>query len=154
VSNVSEKWGELVAQRGFAQVPNHLLLLNIFLDEQHKLSPTELLILIQLVGTWWRTDDLPFPSMSTLANRCGVSSRQIQRSVNHLEALGFIQRVKRRTKGIVASNAYDLEPLANVLNHVAKAFPNPYPRMVDKKAVKDVSGLLKPAVPETEAATP
>ena len=68
-------------------------------SQTHKLSPTELLVLVQLVGTWWRTDDLPFPSMTTFATRCGVSSRQIQRSVNRLEELNFVQRVKRRDEG-------------------------------------------------------
>lgn len=139
MSDISEKWGDLVAQRGFAQVPNHLLLLNTFLDEDHKLSPTELLLLIQIVGTWWKTSDLPFPSMTTLASRCGVSSRQIQRSISRLEKLGFIQRVKRRNKGIVASNAYDLEPLTKILNYIAKAFPNPYPRAINRQAIKDIS---------------
>lgn len=153
MNSISEKWGELVAQRGFAQVPNHLLLLNMFLDDEHKLTPTELLVLIQLVGTWWKTGDLPFPSMTTLATRCGVSSRQIQRSINRLEKLGFIQRVKRRTKGIVASNAYDLDPLVAVLTHVAKAFPNPYPRIVDRQALKGLNDLIKPELAK-EAAAP
>jgi predicted transcriptional regulator len=143
MTDIEDKWGRLVAQRGFAQVPNHLLLINMFLDEEHKLSPAELLVLIQLVGTWWRTNDMPFPSMSTLATRCGVSSRQVQRSVNRLEKLGFIQRVKRRSKGIVANNAYNLDPLVKVLTHVAKAFPNPYPRTVDKRTIKDLTELLK-----------
>jgi DNA-binding transcriptional regulator YhcF (GntR family) len=139
VTDIVEKWGTLVAQRGFAQVPNHLLLLNTFLDDDHRLSSTELLVLIQIVGTWWKTGDLPFPSMTTLAARCGVSSRQIQRSIDRLEKLGFIQRVKRRNKGIVASNAYDLEPLAKLLTHVAKAFPNPYPRSVNREAIKEIN---------------
>jgi DNA-binding transcriptional regulator YhcF (GntR family) len=143
MSDIEEKWGELVAQRGFAQIPNHLLLLNMFLDEEHKLTATELLVLIQLVGTWWRTGDLPFPSMSTLAARCGVSSRQVQRSITHLEKLALIQRVSRRTKGIVSTNAYDLTPLTKVLNQIAKAFPNPYPRAVDRNAIKEVNSLLK-----------
>jgi predicted transcriptional regulator len=142
MADIEDKWGLLVAQRGFAQVPNHLLLLNMFLDDEHKLTPTELLILVQLVGTWWKKGDMPFPSMSTLATRCGVSSRQVQRSINRLEKIGFLQRVARRSKGIVATNAYDLAPLVKVLNQVARAFPNPYPRIVDKKAVKEVSALL------------
>ena len=57
-------------------------------DKDHRLSPVELLLLFQLVGTWWKKGELPFPSMSTLAVRCGVSERQIQRAVNHLEKVG------------------------------------------------------------------
>ena len=153
MADIEEKWGVLVAQRGFAQVPNHLLLLNAFLDEEHQLTSTELLILIQLVGTWWRTNDLPFPSLSTLATRCGVSTRQVQRSINRLDELGFIKRVNRRTKGIMANNAYDLAPLVRLLGSVAKAFPNPYPRSVDKSAARKLSEQLKAGAGNQESTT-
>lgn len=126
MSDVSEKWGENVAGRGFAQVPNYLLLANQFLDP--KLSPVELLVLIQLVGAWWRKDDLPFPSVATLATRCGVSGRQIQRAVGQLERREVLKRVSRRAQGLIASNAYDLSPLVVLLERVAKAFPNAFPR--------------------------
>jgi hypothetical protein len=125
---VSGKWGDLIADRGFAQIPNYLLLLNQFLDAEHKLSAIELLVLLQIVGTWWRKSDLPFPSMATLADRCGVSERQVQRAVARLEKGKFLKRVKRRNAGIVASNAYDLSPLVEILETVARAFPNAYPR--------------------------
>jgi hypothetical protein len=128
MSDVVERWGEAVGGRGFAQIPNYLMLLNTFLDEKHRLSPVELLLLIQLVGTWWRRGGMPFPSMATLADRCGVSVRQIQRSITQLEKLRLIMRVTRARKGLRASNAYDLSPLVVRLNEVAKAFPNEYPR--------------------------
>ena len=142
MSDVADKWGLPVAQRGFAQVPNYLLLLKQFLDKDHRLSPAELLVLIQLVGSWWRKDALPFPSMGTLATRCGVSSRQIQRSINRLESMGLISRVKRRAHGLIASNAYDLSPLAAVLSEVAKAFPNEFPRNVDRATTARISAAL------------
>ncbi len=145
MSDVADKWGQQVAQRGFSQVPNYLLLINQFLNKDARLSPTELLVLIQLVGSWWRKDAMPFPSMTTLATRCGVSSRQIQRAVNRLEKLGLVQRVNRRSKGIISSNAYDLSHLANVLGEVAKAFPNEFPRNVDKAIVQRISEKLSAA---------
>jgi len=143
MSDIADKWGAPVAQRGFSQVPNYLLLLNQFLDEDHRLTPTELLVLIQLVGSWWKKDALPFPSMATLAKRCGVSTRQIQRAVNSLEAGGFIQRVKRRSSGIISSNAYDLDPLVRLLGEVAKAFPNEFPRNVDKAKVAAIGESIR-----------
>lgn len=88
---------------------------------------------------------MPFPSMSTLATRCGVSSRQIQRAINRLEKLGLVQRVSRRTRGIISSNAYDLSHLAKVLGDVAKAFPNEFPRNVDKETVRKISAQLREA---------
>ncbi len=136
MAEVAEKWGLEVARRGFAQVPNHLLLLNQFLDIEVRLSPLELLLLIQLAGAWWKKDEPPFPSMRTLAQRCGTSERQVLRAVAHLEKLGLLQRVKRRSKGLIASNSYDLIPLARVLGEVAEAYPNEFPRKI-KLAVQD-----------------
>jgi len=92
VLDVVDKWGRSVAGRGFAQIPNYLLLLNQFLDDDHKLSPIELLILIELAGIWWKKEDLPFPSMAKLALRCGVSERQIQRAITKLEKHEFIYK--------------------------------------------------------------
>lgn len=142
MSDIAEKWGETVARRGFAQIPNYLLLLNQFLDRERRLSPVELLVLLQLVGSWWRKDALPFPSMGTLAARCGVSDRQIQRAINRLVQLELISRVNRRTKGIIASNAYDLTPLTAFLSEVAKAFPNEFPRGLDRTKVTELSARL------------
>jgi len=86
---------------------------------------------------------MPFPSMSTLAARCGVSSRQIQRSINKLENIGLISRVKRRDKGIVSSNAYDLKPLVDILGLIAQQFPNEFPRNVSKEQVQRISSSLQ-----------
>lgn len=130
-AGVSGKWGVQVAERGFAQLPNYLLFLNQFLDEERRLSPVELLVVIQLAATWWRKEQLPFPSMATLAVRCGVSQRQIQRAVTKLESISLLKRVKRRSAGIIASNAYDLSPLVTVLETVARAYPNAFPRRIE-----------------------
>ena len=121
--DVVEKWGRDVAGAGFSQVPNYLLRFNQFTSDDDRLSPTELLLLIELAGTWWKKDDLPFPSMKTLAVRCGTSERQILRAVKRLESIGLLKRVNRKKKGIIASNAYDLSPLVEVLQVVAETYP-------------------------------
>lgn len=128
MSEVSRKWGDKVADRGFSQVPNYLLLLNQFLDPDNRLTPLQLLILIELSGSWWKKDEQPFPSMRTLAIRCGTSERQVLRAISHLEEFNFIKRVKRRSKGVIASNSYDLTPLVEMLAEVAKIYPNEFPR--------------------------
>jgi len=97
VADISNKWGERVAERGFAQIPNYLLQLNQFLGED-RLTPIELLVLLQLVGAWWKKDELPFPAVTTLAARCGASTRQVQRALNRLEELKLVERVRRRTR--------------------------------------------------------
>jgi DNA-binding transcriptional regulator YhcF (GntR family) len=152
MSDIAEKWSQPVAERGFTQIPNYLLLLNQFLDREHRLSPVELLVLLQLVGNWWRKGELPFPSMGTLATRCGVSDRQIQRAIGRLEKLGLLKRVNRRNKGIIASNQYDLQPLVEFLGEVAKAFPNEFPRNVDKAKIKAISSRLNQRTGEADPA--
>lgn len=126
--DVAEKWGDAVAKRGFAQTPNYLLFINQFLDEDNRLSPLELLVLVQISATWWRKDELPFPSVKTLATRCGTSDRQVLRALARLEGMSLIKRMKRRDKGLIASNAYDLGPLVEQLEKIAEAFPNAFPR--------------------------
>ncbi|CCE98469.1 hypothetical protein SFHH103_03978 (plasmid) [Sinorhizobium fredii HH103] len=146
MSDMVEKWGQTVAERGFAQIPNYLLLLNSFIDPDKRLSPVELVILFQLVGAWWQKENMPFPSMATLAVRAGVSERQIQRAITRLVKDGFIARIKRRSQGIIASNAYDLSPLVELLEKVAAAFPNEFPRTVRRKKA--------PAAPAEATAAP
>ena len=126
--DVADKWGEAVSGRGFSQTPNYLLYINQFADEDHKLSPLELMILIQLVSVWWKKSDPPFPSVKTLATRCGASERQILRAISRLETLKLLKRAKRREGGFIASNVYDLSPLVEMLNEIAKVYPNAFPR--------------------------
>lgn len=154
MSDMLEKWGKPVAERGFAQVPNYLMLLNQFLDDEHRLGPLELLVLLQLVGTWWKKGDKPFPSMATLARRCGSSERQMQRAVNQLVALGLIAKEKRRVgRGLISSNAYDLTPLTKVLEEAAKVYPNDYPRKVDPAATRRITDLFGKGAPSAAQAT-
>jgi DNA-binding transcriptional MocR family regulator len=94
-------------------------------------------LLIELVGTWWKREELPFPSIKTLAVRCGVSDRQVQRAINNLEHRGLLKRTKRRSNnGIIASNAYDLKPATAFLEEVARMFPNEYPRQIEKLSLR------------------
>ena len=129
-TDMGEKWGEKVAKRGFAQSPNYLLFINQFLDEDNRLSPLELLLLIQISAAWWRKTEMPFPSVRTLASRCGASERQVLRALAALEGAGFVKWVKRREKGLIAANAYDLSPLVEKLESVAEVFPNAFPRNI------------------------
>lgn len=146
-ADIEDKWGERIAGRGFAQVPNYLLFLNQFLDEDKALSPLELLLLVQLVGAWWKKDEAPFPSMRTLAGRCGTSERQVQRAVSRLEELSLLKRTKRRDRGLIASNAYDLSPLVGRLDEAAQFYPNAFPRNI--RPVKAVEAAPKPSKSRT-----
>lgn len=136
--DVVDKWGSVVAARGFAQIPNYLLEINRFIDPDLRLKPLELLILIELIGSWWKKSDQPFPSMKTLALKCGSSERQVHRALTVLESAKLISKSKRRVKGIISSNSYDLQPLVDALSVISENFINDYPR-----AVRRVSALTK-----------
>lgn len=159
MSDMLDKWGGDVASRGFAQVPNYLLLINQFLSDDRRLTPTELVILIQLVGAWWKKDEMPFPALKTLGARAGVSDRQAQRAITKLEEDGFLKREKRKRGRLIASNAYNLQPLVSILQEVAKAFPNEAPRRVRKAEVatssESIDGVAaKPDKPKRKLVRP
>lgn len=129
-SDIAEKWGMEVAENGFAQLPNYLILLNQFVDADSKLSPVELITLIQIASAWWEKDKLPFPSIRTLAIRSGVSERQMHRTIRTLEDKGLLKRVKKKENSIMSSNSYDLSPLVSVLSDAARIFESPYKRKI------------------------
>lgn len=152
--DIIEKYGQEVAERGFAQIPNYLLLLNQFVSQEDRLPPIELLTLVQLVSMWWKKEEAPFPSLKTLAVRAGVSERQMQRAVNSLEDKGLVKRERKKTRGIITTNTYNLEPLVQILKDVAEVYETPFKRTISKerrelqrKAGKRIS-LRKPTPEE------
>ncbi|QCE35830.1 helix-turn-helix domain-containing protein (plasmid) [Acetobacteraceae bacterium] len=139
-SDFSEKWGEELANKGFSQIPTYLLNINRFLDQENKLSPVELLVLIHLVANWWNVEEKPFPSIATIASRCGVSTRQVQRAINTLDEENFIKREKRKGGKSPSANVYDLRPLRKILREISVHFSNGYPKRVtneDREAISE-----------------
>ncbi len=131
--DILSKWGPDVASRGFTQIPNYLLQINMFVHEDHQLSATETLTLIHLIATWWNKDEMPFPSMRTLAERSGISERQIQRAIKALEEKGYLKKTKKKIKTVISSNVYDLTPTVKILEEVAGHFANAHPRVIKSK---------------------
>ena len=62
--------------------------------------------------------DAPFPSYAVLAERMGVTDKQARRYAQNVEAKGYL---KRKTRAWVRSNSFDLMPLFDELNAMAKA---------------------------------
>jgi hypothetical protein len=122
---MSRKWGSEVVSAGFTSVPNHLLSINQFVGKENRLTPTELLTLLQILSAWWDANKLPFPSKPTIAKRLGVSPRQVQRALNGLEEKGYISRVARfyQNRGR-ASNAYDLSKVVALVRVIAEQNPD------------------------------
>jgi DNA-binding transcriptional ArsR family regulator len=107
-----DKWGKAVIDFGFCTVPSLLLQAQGRLG----LSAEQFNILMQLADFWWDANDAPHPSKDTLANRVGMSPRQVQRHLTALENGGFIRRVERfRGKKNQTANGYILTGLVNKL---------------------------------------
>lgn len=112
------KWGRSVMERGFVMVPA------ILLRGQRRLglTPTQLAVLLQLIGWWTDADTQPWSAKSTLAQRIGISERQLQRQVAQLEKHGLVQRVEKVTHRGKRPNTYDLSGLVKRLQELAPEF--------------------------------
>ena len=76
------------------------------------LDAIDLNIILHLAGYWWEVENLPHPSVETIALAIDVKPRTIQRHVKALEGCGYVKRVWRSTaEGRNITNGYDLSGL-------------------------------------------
>jgi len=112
---LTRKWTAAVIAHGYTAVPD-LLLSHM---SQLGLTPTELVLLLQLLRYWWTAEHLPFPSKRKLAQAMGCSEKNVQKVMKGLEARGFVVRVQRRRAADRSdSNIYCLDPLVGKLRAV------------------------------------
>lgn len=103
-----KKWGKAVMTLGYCIFPS------ILLQAQGRLGLTaqEMIVLLQLAEHWWKADSQVFPSKETIAERVGLSGKQVQRHIKALELRGLLQRTARYKPGRgQLSNQYDLSGL-------------------------------------------
>lgn len=119
-SRASEaKWGSAVMKLGFCIVPSLLLRA----QRRLQLNPTQLAVLMQLCDYWWEETRKPYPSKEALAQRLGLSARQVQRYIAELEEAGLVRRIERRAPhGGKLSNTYDLSGLVARLQELEPDF--------------------------------
>lgn len=101
---------------GFNAVPSFFLANYAELkpnDNARGLNSSEAILLIQLLDFKW-TEDAPFPSIETLANRMGQSPRHVRDMLRTLEQLGLIERRKR----VGQTNEYHLDGLFERLDEL------------------------------------
>lgn len=110
-----KKWGKAVMSHGYCIFPSLLL------QAQSRLavSAQEMMVLLQLAEHWWRSDSKVFPSKAVIAERVGLSSKQVQRHIKRLHELKLIEIKKRYTAaGGRTSNEYDLSGLVSKLKAI------------------------------------
>lgn len=95
-SGMQDKWGKTVLDAGWTGIPNALLKYAGPLG----LDPAETLTLIYLMRFWWKTEDLPYPSISKTSLEMGVSRKTMTKKFASLREKGYIRLVKQggRTK--------------------------------------------------------
>ena len=105
---VKEKWqGGVTEGSGFVAIPMALLRL----QSKYGLSPTDMLVLINLLAHWWDPSVPVFPRSSTIAKRMGVTVRTVQRSTLVLESKGLMTRGRLED----GKRTFNFDPLAKRL---------------------------------------
>jgi len=88
-STIKDKWQGAVTQgSGFVAVPVALLRL----QSKYGLTPTDMLVLINLLAHWWDPARAVYPRSTTIAKRMGVDKRTVQRATHKLEKAGLLSR--------------------------------------------------------------
>ena len=111
------KWGAAMSE-GFVFVPRALMRHQKDLD----LDSVAVMVLLNLIGSWWQEDDLPYPRPTTIANRIGVHVRTVQRHLSELEERGLIARTRGPANGSRSETTvtrYDLSGLVTALQKAA-----------------------------------
>lgn len=103
---MKEKWGGIVLDSGWTGIPNALLKYAGPLG----LDPAETLTLIYLMRFWWKTEDLPYPSISKTSLEMGVSRKTMTKKFASLKEKGYITTVKQGGR-----NKFSLDGLRKAL---------------------------------------
>ena len=100
--NIVLKGADVLSQRGFTQVPNHVL-------RSDKISPGAKLAYAMLLSYAWQ-NDFCFPGQERLAKDMGTSLRSVVTYIKELTEAEFIT-VKKRGQG--RANLYELNLTAS-----------------------------------------
>ena len=96
------KGADVLSQRGFTQVPNHVL-------RSERISPGAKLAYAMLLSYAWQ-NDFCFPGQERLAKDMGAGARSVVRYIQELEKEQFVT-IKKRGQG--RPNLYELNLTTN-----------------------------------------
>ena len=108
------KWSKPLMMAGWTAMPS------VIIEKQEALGldALDMNIILHLSHYWWTPDNLPHPSVETIAKAVGVKPRTVQKRIKALHELGMIEREERRyTQQGSRTNKYGFKGL------IAKATP-------------------------------
>jgi predicted transcriptional regulator len=87
-----KKWTPTLMKAGWSAFPN------IIIEKQRALGldALDMNILLHLVQYWWLEENVPHPSVGTIAEALQVTTRTIQKRISKLQNDGLITREERR----------------------------------------------------------
>ncbi len=111
------KWSKPLMAAGWNAIPS------IIIEKQRALGldPIDLNIIVHLTSYWWTADNLPHPSVETIATALDLKPRTIQKRIKALQELGLMTRTERRkTKRGSDTNLYSFEGLIKAVTPFAE----------------------------------
>ncbi|MEW6639016.1 MAG: helix-turn-helix domain-containing protein [Pseudomonadota bacterium] len=86
------KWSKPLMAAGWTAMPS------VIIEKQEALGldAIDMNIILHLSHYWWTPDNLPHPSVETIAKAVGVTPRTIQKRIKALHELGLLEREERR----------------------------------------------------------
>jgi predicted transcriptional regulator len=102
------KWSKTLMAAGWNALPS------IIIEKQRALGldAVDMNIIVHLSNYWWRRDNLPHPSIRTIAEAIGVKPRTVQKRIKALHGVGLLTRTERRQSGQGSkTNVYGFEGL-------------------------------------------
>lgn len=111
------KWSKPVLDAGWNAFPS------IIIEKQEALGldAIDMNIVLHLSNYWWTRDNLPHPSVGSIAKAIGVKPRTVQKRIKALCELGLMTRQERRqTKTGSTTNLYGFQGLIEKVTPFAK----------------------------------
>lgn len=102
------KWSKPLMDAGWNAIPG------IIIEKQEALGldAIDMNIIVHLSNYWWHADNLPCPSVATIAKAIGIKPRTVQKRIKALHDLGLLTRTERRkTRFGSDTNLYSFEGL-------------------------------------------
>ena len=103
-----KKWSKPLWSAGWTGIPS------IIIEKQEALGldALDVNIILHLCQYWWRKENLPHPSVGTIAKALQVQPRTVQKRIKALQTLGLMERHERRNShGGNMTNEYSFDGL-------------------------------------------